>query len=120
MIFQEPMVSLNPLHTTEKQLYEVLSLHRGMRKQAARGEILDCLERVGIRQAPRRLADYPHQLSGGERQRVMIAMALLTRPELLIADEPTTATGRIGAGANSATAARAEAGAEHGAAVYHS
>lgn len=56
MIFQEPMVSLNPLHTLEKQLYEVLSLHRGMRKQAARGEILDCLERVGIRQAPRRLA----------------------------------------------------------------
>ncbi len=91
MIFQEPMVSLNPLHTLEKQLYEVLSLHRRMRKQAARGEILDCLERVGIRQAPRRLADYPHQLSGGERQRVMIAMALLTRPELLIADEPTTA-----------------------------
>lgn len=91
MIFQEPMVSLNPLHTLEKQLYEVLSLHRGMRKEAARGEILDCLERVGIRQAPRRLADYPHQLSGGERQRVMIAMALLTRPELLIADEPTTA-----------------------------
>ena len=91
MIFQEPMVSLNPLHTLEKQLYEVLSLHRGMRKQAARGEILDCLERVGIRQAPRRLAGYPHQLSGGERQRVMIAMALLTRPELLIADEPTSA-----------------------------
>ncbi len=91
MIFQEPMVSLNPLHTLEKQLYEVLSLHRGMRKEAARGEILDCLERVGIRNAPRRLADYPHQLSGGERQRVMIAMALLTRPELLIADEPTTA-----------------------------
>ena len=91
MIFQEPMVSLNPLHTLEKQLYEVLSLHRGMRKEAARGEILDCLERVGIRQAPRRLADYPHQLSGGQRQRVMIAMALLTRPELLIADEPTTA-----------------------------
>lgn len=91
MIFQEPMVSLNPLHNLEKQLYEVLSLHRGMRKEAARGEILDCLDRVGIRNAPRRLADYPHQLSGGERQRVMIAMALLTRPELLIADEPTTA-----------------------------
>lgn len=91
MIFQEPMVSLNPLHNLEKQLYEVLSLHRGMRKEAARGEILDCLDRVGIRNASRRLTDYPHQLSGGERQRVMIAMALLTRPELLIADEPTTA-----------------------------
>ncbi|WP_236347982.1 microcin C ABC transporter ATP-binding protein YejF [Enterobacter cancerogenus] len=91
MIFQEPMVSLNPLHTLEKQLYEVLSLHRGMRKEAARGEILDCLERTGIRHAAKRLSDYPHQLSGGERQRVMIAMALLTRPELLIADEPTTA-----------------------------
>ncbi|MCU6683086.1 microcin C ABC transporter ATP-binding protein YejF [Leclercia sp. H6W5] len=91
MIFQEPMVSLNPLHTLEKQLYEVLSLHRGMRKEAARGEMLDCLERTGIRNAAKRLADFPHQLSGGERQRVMIAMALLTRPELLIADEPTTA-----------------------------
>ena len=91
MIFQEPMVSLNPLHNLEKQLYEVLSLHRGMRREAARGDILDCLDRVGIRNAAGRLADYPHQLSGGERQRVMIAMALLTRPELLIADEPTTA-----------------------------
>lgn len=91
MIFQEPMVSLNPLHTLERQLYEVLSLHRGMRREAARAEILTCLDRVGIRNAARRLADYPHQLSGGERQRVMIAMALLTRPELLIADEPTTA-----------------------------
>lgn len=91
MIFQEPMVSLNPLHSLEKQLYEVLSLHRGMRKEAARGEILTCLDRVGIRNARQRLDNYPHQLSGGERQRVMIAMALLTRPELLIADEPTTA-----------------------------
>ncbi|AMO48045.1 Oligopeptide transport system permease oppB [Enterobacter sp. FY-07] len=91
MIFQEPMVSLNPLHTLEKQLYEVLSLHRGMRREAARAEILDCLERVGIRNARARLGDFPHQLSGGERQRVMIAMAVLTRPELLIADEPTTA-----------------------------
>lgn len=91
MIFQEPMVSLNPLHTLEKQLYEVLSLHRGMRREAARAEMISCLDRVGIRQATQRLRDYPHQLSGGERQRVMIAMALLTRPELLIADEPTTA-----------------------------
>lgn len=91
MIFQEPMVSLNPLHTLEKQLYEVLSLHRGMRREAARAEMIGCLDRVGIRRASQRLRDYPHQLSGGERQRVMIAMALLTRPELLIADEPTTA-----------------------------
>ena len=91
MIFQEPMVSLNPLHTVEKQLYEVLSLHRGMRPAAARGEILSVLDRVGIRQPAARLHDFPHQLSGGERQRVMIAMALLTRPALLIADEPTTA-----------------------------
>ncbi|WP_336981669.1 MULTISPECIES: microcin C ABC transporter ATP-binding protein YejF [unclassified Cedecea] len=91
MIFQEPMVSLNPLHTLEKQLYEVLSLHRGMRPEPARAEILTCLDRVGIRNPATRLQDYPHLLSGGERQRVMIAMALLTRPELLIADEPTTA-----------------------------
>lgn len=91
MIFQEPMVSLNPLHNLEKQLYEVLSLHRGMRLPAARAEIIDCLERVGITNPRQRLNDFPHQLSGGERQRVMIAMALLTRPALLIADEPTTA-----------------------------
>ena len=91
MIFQEPMVSLNPLHTIEKQLAEVLMLHRGLRREAARAEIVECLERVGIRQAKSRLQDYPHQLSGGERQRVMIAMAVLTRPKLLIADEPTTA-----------------------------
>lgn len=91
MIFQEPMVSLNPLHTVEKQLYEVLSLHRGMRRPAARGEILSVLDRVGIQQPAARLNDFPHQLSGGERQRVMIAMALLTEPQLLIADEPTTA-----------------------------
>lgn len=91
MIFQEPMVSLNPLHNIEKQLAEVLSLHRGMRRDAARKEIIQTLDRVGIAQAASRLGDFPHQLSGGERQRVMIAMAILTQPSLLIADEPTTA-----------------------------
>ena len=91
MIFQEPMVSLNPLHTVEKQLYEVLSLHRGMRSNAARSEILQYLDRVGIKEPKNKLSAFPHQLSGGERQRVMIAMAILTHPKLLIADEPTTA-----------------------------
>lgn len=91
MIFQEPMVSLNPLHTVEKQLYEVLSLHRGMRPNAARSEILQYLDRVGIKEPKNKLSAFPHQLSGGERQRVMIAMAILTHPKLLIADEPTTA-----------------------------
>lgn len=91
MIFQEPISSLNPLHTIEQQLAEVLLLHRGLRGEAATKEIVDCLERVGIQHAQKRRVDYPHQLSGGERQRVMIAMAILTRPKLLIADEPTTA-----------------------------
>ena len=91
MIFQEPMVSLNPLHTVEKQLYEVLALHRGMSRNVARSEILQYLDRVGIKDAKSKLSSYPHQLSGGERQRVMIAMAILTHPKLLIADEPTTA-----------------------------
>ncbi|OCG36508.1 microcin ABC transporter ATP-binding protein [Gilliamella sp. Imp1-6] len=91
MIFQEPMVSLNPLHTVEKQLYEVLALHRGMKRNQARGEILQYLDRVGIKEPKSKLSAYPHQLSGGERQRVMIAMAILTHPKLLIADEPTTA-----------------------------
>ena len=76
MIFQEPMVSLNPLHTLEKQLYEVLSLHRGMRKEAARGEILDCLERVGIRQAPRRLADDAQVMGNKQHPHVQLPLQL--------------------------------------------
>jgi microcin C transport system ATP-binding protein len=91
MIFQEPMTSLNPLHSVEKQIGEILEVHRGLKGQAARTEIVSLLEKVGIRDAASRLQDYPHQLSGGQRQRVMIAMALANKPDLLIADEPTTA-----------------------------
>ncbi len=91
MIFQEPMTSLNPLHSVEKQIGEILELHQGLKGQAARLKIIELLEKVGIREASTRLQDYPHQLSGGQRQRVMIAMALANKPDLLIADEPTTA-----------------------------
>ncbi len=90
-IFQEPMTSLNPLHTIAKQLGESLRLHQGIADAALEARILGLLERVGIRDAASRLNAYPHQLSGGQRQRVMIAMALANGPDLLIADEPTTA-----------------------------
>ncbi|AGI66320.1 putative oligopeptide ABC transporter ATP-binding protein [Octadecabacter antarcticus 307] len=90
-IFQEPMTSLNPLHTIEKQLRESIELHQGLRGDAVRVRIIELLEQVGIHEPASRLGAYPHQLSGGQRQRVMIAMALANGPEMLIADEPTTA-----------------------------
>ncbi|HEU6442768.1 MAG TPA: ABC transporter ATP-binding protein [Microvirga sp.] len=91
MVFQEPMTSLNPLHTIDRQIGEILRLHRGISEKDARASTLELLQLVGIRDAESRLTAYPHQLSGGQRQRVMIAMALANEPDLFIADEPTTA-----------------------------
>ena len=108
-IFQEPMTSLNPLHTIEKQIGESLALHQGLRGTAARGRIIELLNRVGVRDAESRLDAWPHQLSGGQRQRVMIAMALANRPDLLVAGRTDDGAGRHHPGSDPGTACQVAA-----------
>ena len=119
MIFQEPMTSLNPLHTIEQQVNEVLRVHKGLAPAAARARTLELLRLVGLPEAERRLDAYPHQLSGGQRQRVMIAMALANEPDLLIADEPTTALDVTIQAQILTLLQRAAGPVRHGAAAHH-
>ncbi len=119
MVFQEPMTSLNPLHTIERQVAEVLQVHRGLTAVAARKRVIELLNEVGIPDAQARLNAYPHQLSGGQRQRVMIALALANEPDLFIADEPTTALDVTVQAQILKLLKELQAAARHGDAVHH-